>query len=609
VAAKIEHVVVLMLENRSFDHLFGLFPGADGIVGTGAANLLHPSLPESATNPRFPAEKGAPFAIDKGQGPSHSLNGTNVQLFNDKAGAGQSVAPSNSGFVANYADTLRHDRVGAPTPDELAVPMRCFTPDDFPALNALAREFVLCDRWFAEVPGPTMPNRLYAHAATSAGYAHNDWQHLFDFRTIYENLNDAGKSWAVYFSDDVELAKFSRINHLRDSFRIFEDRFSADAKGGKLPSYTFIIPRFASAKASGAAANSMHAPDDPRPGDALVADVYEALRASEEAWGKTLLIVTFDEHGGFFDHVAPPSAPNPDDLSSPAPGDPASFAPVFGFDRLGLRVPTILVSPWLPKGKIDSTPYQHTSILATAKAIFGLPSFLTRRDASARSFEGLLGEAPRADTPQTLPRIAGEEAAPAASTSPDHPSNQPPDELIESLVAGWDAILKATPGVNGGFEVYLPPEPKPATHGEAQVFLKKSVLQYLQYRAREVAEEAAAKEAAAKEAAAREAAAAKEAAAKAAAKREAAEQEAARQEAARQEAARQEAARQEAANREAAARAAASPEAAAQFAAAPPSPGPGTPAPGQATLTITVPLQITVRIGAPEVITVDTQRR
>src|SRR4051794_32773023 len=106
-AAKIEHVVVLMLENRSFDHLFGFFPGADGVDGTGAANLLQPSAPVSAANRSFPAERGAPFAIDKGQGPSHSLNGTNVQLFNDKAGPVDGAAPQNNGFVASYAGSLR----------------------------------------------------------------------------------------------------------------------------------------------------------------------------------------------------------------------------------------------------------------------------------------------------------------------------------------------------------------------------------------------------------------------------------------------------------------------------------------------------------------------
>jgi phospholipase C len=480
-ASPIEHVVVLMLENRSFDHLFGLHPGVDGIAGKALANRLDPAAPVSAKNPSFEAGPGASFAVERGQGPSHSLNGTNVQLFNDKTETQGPVLLS--GFVRSYADALRHDRVGHPSDDELAAPMRAFSPGDLPALDALAREFVLCDRWFSEVPGPTMPNRLYVHAATSAGYAHNDWSHVFDFRTIYNSLVEAGRSWAVYFSDEVELARFSQINQQRQSFRVFEERFVDDARAGELPSYTFIVPRFAAGQEPGQLNTSMHAPQDLRPGDALVAQVYEALRAHEAAWSKTLFIVTFDEHGGFHDHVAPPRAPSPDGISSPAPDDTASFAPFFAFDRLGLRVPTLLVSPRLPRGKVDSTPYQHTSILATLRELFDLGAPLTARDAAAKSFAGLLLPEARLDTPASLPRIAAvNELALLPTDADDHPGQQPTDAIVDRLVEGWDALLKAAPKA-GRFELFEVPAPRPATMAEAGAFLRSSVLRYLDRRA------------------------------------------------------------------------------------------------------------------------------
>jgi phospholipase C len=404
--AKIEHVVVLMLENRSFDNLFGLSPGADGIAGKHLYNLRDPSAPISPDNPPFHAGPGAPFALDRGKGPSHSIRGTNLQLYGDPDGPRAGEAPTEIGFVASYQRSLRADHVAQPTDEELATPMLSFTPAELPSIHELARQFVLCDRWFCDVPGPTMPNRFYLHAGTSAGWGRNDWKQRVDVRTIYENLMDAGKTWAAYYSDYLDLNSFTRLNHLRDTVFRYEDRFAADAAAGRLPSYTFIAPRFEAGP--GAPVTSMQAPADIRPGDALVADVYEAIRSNAGAWNKTLLVVVFDEHGGFFDHVPPPSEniPNPDGLESPPPGDHAHFSPRFAFDRLGVRVPAILVSPWLPKGRIDSTRYQHTSILATLKALYGLPHFLTRRDASATPFDQLLDElaSPRTDTPERLPR-------------------------------------------------------------------------------------------------------------------------------------------------------------------------------------------------------------
>jgi phospholipase C len=492
--ARIEHVVVLVLENRSFDHLMGFFPGAKGLRGD-EFNLFDPSKDESDDNPRFTVRKDSPWSITQGQGPLHSVNATNTQLVGNKEGPTADNPVTNSGFVLSYREGLRTDHVHDPDTDTLAIPMRCFTPDRLPAINTLAGEFVLCDNWYCDVPGPTQPNRLFVHAATSSGFAHNVWSHIFDCRTIYNSLQEAGKTWAVYYADDNDVAKFSQLNVKAYSgpedeaaweadkaagamggFFDFATFFAKHAADGSLPNYAFIEPAFGDSGQPEGQVNSMHAPHDVRPGDKLVADVYEALRANGELWAKTLFILTFDEHGGFYDHVVPPAAPNPDGLNSPPPGD-ARFAPAFTFDRLGLRVPTILVSPWLAKGQIDSTPYRHTSILAFAKKWFGLSDFLTRRDAAATSFDGQLGQlsAPRTDTPKTLPRPAVSVAAHAFAVPST--ADEPLDDLLKEKTEGWFEIAQH---LHDGKPV---PRTMPKTQREAHEFIRDVMKRYANYKA------------------------------------------------------------------------------------------------------------------------------
>jgi phospholipase C len=318
------------------------------------------------------------------------------------------------------------------------------------------------------VPGPTMPNRLYMHAATSAGWARNDWSLALDGVTIYEQLQDNHRSWSVYFSDQNEVAQYSRINTERANFKLFESGFAADAAAGKLANYNFIIPRFAGSATDGPV-TSMHAPQDVRPGDQLVSDVYAALRAGPQ-WPEMLFVVTFDEHGGYFDHANPPAAVNPDGINSPAPGDTASFAPQFTFERLGLRVPTILASPYLAKGSVCSTPLQHTSILATVRKLFSMQTPLTRRDAAAASFEELFTAKPRSDTPATLvspsaKRQKGVDATRAA-----------PDDVMSEMARHW---RRATGGLPGAATSVATPTTQDAVHA----FLRQEIQAFLDYRA------------------------------------------------------------------------------------------------------------------------------
>ncbi len=470
----IEHVVVLMMENRSFDHIFGYRDGIDGLKGS-EFNLLDPSKAESDSNPAYYVTNGAPYAVLAGEGPGHSFNAANVQLCNDKAGPSDSAPAANNGFVSGYYTELVYaDKVKNPSPEVLRVAVESFAPNRLPSINALADAFCVCDNWYSEVPGPTQPNRLYVHAATSFGFALNVWTQIFDGPTVYNRVQDAGRTWATYYFDDNDLAEFSQLTTQAANFKLYETSFAADVKAGALANYVFIEPRFINAQ--DAMANSQHAPQDARYGDNFIADVYETLRGNEELWSKTALIVLYDEHGGFYDHVVPPSEniPNPDGLNSPPSGNKLSYAPTFTFDRLGFRVPVVIASPWVAAARVDSTRYQHTSIMATVKRLFGWDQFLTKRDASANTFEHLFSEldAPRTDTPQTLPR-ATPPAVTAPADSPAHPANQPLDATQK------DVLMKAYHLTQSSHPDGPAPDDLPTTQGEASAFIRARYAKHL----------------------------------------------------------------------------------------------------------------------------------
>jgi phospholipase C len=436
----IQHFVVLMLENRSFDHVFGYRDGVNGLKGT-EVNYLNPAEPPSLTNPAFKVSNAEPYTIAAGEGPSHSFNAVTTQIYGSPKIARGAVG-KNNGFVMNYREALSHDHVANPTADQLRIVMQAFAPGTLPALETLADQFCLCDQWFCEVPGPTMPNRMFIHMGTSAGYVHNVWSQKFTNKTIYDLLQSEGKSWASYDFDHNELRQFPSLNSFAQNFRSFEDNFASDVKAGKLANYSFIVPRFVAKKGP---VNSMHGPYDVRPADQLVADVYNALRANDDIWKKSVLIVTMDEHGGFYDHVVPPNLPKAslDNFKSPPPGDNESWVPAFSFDRLGLRVPTIIASPWVPQGKVDHTEYRHTSVLATVMKMFKMKGQLTNRVKTANTFEGLLSQA----VPRTTPvKISSGVRVPAArtfasGTTRNH-SEYGLDSLQKEMVLGVDGLTQ-----------------------------------------------------------------------------------------------------------------------------------------------------------------------
>ncbi|KAJ6823299.1 non-specific phospholipase C2 [Iris pallida] len=392
----IKNVVVVVMENRSFDHMLGwmkkLHPEIDGVTGS-------ESNPVSTSDPNSPVvffKDGAQY-VDPD--PGHSFQAIREQIFGSND---SSAAPRMDGF-AQQAASMSADMTEAV--------MNGFPLEMVGVYGALVDEFAVFDRWFASVPASTQPNRLYVHSATSHGATSNDPILLaegFPQRTIFENLEDAGLSFGIYYQNVPAVLFYRNLRKLKyiSKFHSYENSFKSDCQKGSLPNYAVIEQRYMDSKQK--PATDDHPSHDVYQGQLFIKEVYEALRSSPQ-WNQSLLIITYDEHGGFYDHVPTPvrGVPSPDGIVGPDPF-------YFEFNRLGVRVPTIMVSPWIekgtvvhgPKGPTPTSEYEHSSIPATMKKIFGLQTpFLTRRDAWAGTFEGIVQTRtePRTDCPVQLP--------------------------------------------------------------------------------------------------------------------------------------------------------------------------------------------------------------
>ncbi len=334
--APISHIVVLMMENHSFDRMFGwLQPTRHGLEGV---DPQHPASNPDATPQASPVPQAETRARNIELDPGHELE--NVQ---------HQMAGGNQGFVIDFA----HKYPNA-TPDERQEVMGWYPYGFLPALHFLGYNFVVCDHWFSSVPGPTWPNRLFAHSGTSLGHVDmpegvfNPGLHKYDQTTLYDELDRAGVDWRIYHGDFPQslllLHQWSKLDHYRDF-----DQWAVDVRNGDLPPYVFIEPTY-----FGADENDQHPPHDVLRGDRLIAQVYNTLHANQAVFERTLLVVLYDEHGGFYDHIVPPPAIAPD-----------SHTADYAFDQFGVRVPAVLVSPWLDPG-YTSTVFDHTSLLRMA---------------------------------------------------------------------------------------------------------------------------------------------------------------------------------------------------------------------------------------------------
>jgi phospholipase C len=360
--------------------------------------------------------------------------------------------------------------------------MRCFTPDQVPVITALAREFVVCDRWFSSMPGPTEPNRFFVHAGT-AGFFDNapsnkeyveafssPWSGIaFEKGTIFDRLDEAGVKWRVYADDS-----FPNVALLKGVSRTFDiDEFEDFREDVASPSYdaayTFIEPDY-DPYDDFEDGNSQHPLGSVRAGEMIIKRTYEALRASP-IWNDSMLIITYDEHGGFYDHVAPPSA-----RRTGSTGRKFGFT----FDQLGPRVPAIVISPRIPRNLIDHRRYEHSTIVSTVIRLFGLKE-LTSRSSMTSDLKPLATlDAPRSDAPMTLPDPMGGAIARVVKVPFEATVVKQPDKAIDDDPTGRIAATVAS-GLAQHLEVAPPSEHKVIvarvkalrTRGEALKYLKE----------------------------------------------------------------------------------------------------------------------------------------
>jgi phospholipase C len=397
--SSITNIVVLMLENRSFDHMLGFLYEASGNVSP--TGQPFEGLTGTESNPDENGATVPVYAIQAsdanayfmpGADPGEGYSATNSQLFGSITAPTPPVA-TNQGFVTDYSYTLGWEKkenwsiLSGTTANSI---MGIFTPNMLPVLSGLAQGFAVCDYWFGSAPTETLPNRAFVNAGTSQGHM-NDKTTTYNCPSIYGLLSSNNIGWTIYGYDDPPLTRqdFTDITDADEShFGLFTD-FQSAAAAGNLASYVFLEPDWS------ATGNSQHPNYNVALGEQLIHDVYYALRNGPN-WNQTLLIITYDEHGGCYDHIPPPQGAVPPDNSAGEYG--------FDFKRFGPRVPTVLVSPLIAAGTVfrvptGSMPLDHTSILKTLETRWSLPS-LTARDAAAPDVSAALTLAtPRTDDP------------------------------------------------------------------------------------------------------------------------------------------------------------------------------------------------------------------
>jgi phospholipase C len=412
---RIDHWVVVMFENRSFDSLLGHLPHIDAAESLRGREieLAHPGG-TVRVGPTTDLRSPLP---DPGEG----FGNVNVQLFGEyhpASNAGRSpyplfpdvmeapfnapapgAIPTMDGFALDFYWNFRWEKGRLPRPDEVQTIGGVFTPNTAPVINALAAEYAVFTNWFCEAPTCTFPNRSFFHCGTSLGKLDNEaiLNYSWDFTApnLFGLFTDAGRDWKVYF-DRSQVVPDCAINlaglghpEMWKRHSATREQFFADAAAGTLPAYSWVEPNMLFGEL-----DDYHPPTDIRAGEHLLARIYNAVRSSPR-WASTALVVLFDEHGGCYDHVAPPAAPIPDD----SVGEQG-----FAFDRFGVRVPAIVISPYTERGTVVRDTFHSTSVLRTLRDRFDLGPALTRRDAAAPSLEVAFNRSdPRDDA---LPMVA-----------------------------------------------------------------------------------------------------------------------------------------------------------------------------------------------------------
>jgi len=377
---QLKHIVVLMMENRSFDHMLGALkaqnPAIDGLTGA-------ESNPDTAGN-KIVVQNIAEFQSQLDPDPDHHFPAVDLQIFNGDPAR----VPNMQGFVKSYFNQRR----------DLAHSQKImyyFKPENLPVLTTLATEFAVFNRWFSSIPGPTICNRAFAHYGSSFGKVAMDLFYVNEpFKSIYNRLIEATPKHTakLYYYDQTSstMEIVNLLQHQPELFGTYKDFLDACEKG-ELPDYCFVEPNYNDHEGDDGEelASDQHPDHNVQAGESFIATIYQAIRNNADLWKSTALLVVYDEHGGTYDHVPPPAC-TPDGFVA-TPND-TGIGIEFKFDRLGVRVPAILISPWIPKGTvIDGRIFEHASIPATVTKHF-LGSYDPRspREKAAETFLDLL---------------------------------------------------------------------------------------------------------------------------------------------------------------------------------------------------------------------------
>jgi len=391
----LKHVVVLMMENRSFDHMLGALHAEDARINGLAGNETNPDT----TNEPAQVAPQAEFQSQLDPDPDHSFPAVQKQLFFGTPGP--PAVAAMQGFVQSYWDQQHNVEHSHKI-------MYCFAPGKLPVLHTLAQSYAVFNGWFSSIPGPTVCNRAFAHYGTSFGQVNLDIFYVKDAsESIYERMLAAGRTTKLYYFDPSSSTQ-EVVNLLKNQPQIFGTypQFLEDCKNNALPDYSFVEPNYSDHPGDDGGellASDQHPDHDVQAGEVFIASIYDAIRQNPDLWQSTALLITYDEHGGIYDHVPPPAC-IPDGFHAPL-ADTNNMP--FAFDRLGVRVPSILVSPWIAKGTVVPGPedpangrvFEHASIPATITQHFiGNYDNRTPREKAAQTFLDLLTDEMRPDS-------------------------------------------------------------------------------------------------------------------------------------------------------------------------------------------------------------------
>jgi len=477
---RIEHIIVLMMENRSFDHLLGFLPHPDpDYPGVGAGQYSCPVDPGNPGGRRVAATATATPQL--GNDPGHSHRTVMLQI-------GQGSPVPMDGFVESYRRRVEGDP-SAPKPPAwkrvvgrgagavvhtakwvwakvrhipdpvLAAPdhiMRCFPHSPERVLGRLALDYAVLANWHASVPGETWLNRQYAHAATSHGTADIELN-FYDDETVYERLGDG--RWGIYQDGVAQVWAFAKLwqrwpnGSAIPGFHNIE-RLYEDIASDRLPAYSFVEPNHGFGGGEG---NSQHPANNTRSGgsflagEALMGRIHDALVEHPAVFEKTLLLITYDEHGGFYDHVEPRPVAAPDEYEDKSG---------FDFKLSGIRVPAVAISPLIPPGTLVRAFFDHASIPATVLRQFAPnQGALTYRDAEARNVLDFL---PLLETARTDVVPIGSPPPPPAGVR-EIAVTRRLDDLQAGLVQLAGAVSVAREQAGPEADRVPPFVPKPAT--------------------------------------------------------------------------------------------------------------------------------------------------